>query len=218
MKERKFALKLYIIRHGETDMNRNAVLQGQTDSALNSSGIRLAVLTGRAMQGIHFDACISSPLKRARETAELVLKESGNGEISIREDSRIQEISFGVREGSRLETEGMDWNFWHHPLQFQGFEGGESMTEVLGRTGAFLKELVSRDDGRTYLISTHGCALRAMLNPLYDDPSDFWQGHAPYNCSVSIVEAEEGEMRLLADDRVYYDEKYIVDRYKYFND
>ena len=208
-------MKLYIIRHGETDMNKNAVLQGQTNSELNGNGIMLAEMTGRAMKGIRFDSCISSPLIRARNTAEIVLRESGNASTEIVEDDRIQEISFGVREGTKLNPQGEDWNFWHAPFQFAGFEGGESLAQLFRRTGEFLRELVSRDDGRTYLISTHGCALRAMLNPLYDDPSNFWHHHAPYNCSVSIVSAEEGRMELTADDRVYYDEKYIVDRYHY---
>jgi hypothetical protein len=53
-----------------------------------------------------------------------------------------------------------------------------------------------------------------MLNSLYADPTDFSQGHVPYNCSVSIVEAPvDGPMRLAASDRIYYDPSLCVDRY-----
>ena len=76
------------------------------------------------------------------------------------------------------------------------------------------RELAARDDGKTYLVSLHGFALRAMLNPLYEDPSDFWHGHPPFNCVVNIVEAEHGNMRLIADDRLYYDESLAVNKYK----
>ena len=53
-----------------------------------------------------------------------------------------------------------------------------------------------------------------MLNFLYDDPSNYWHGHVPYNCAVNIVEAEGGRARLIADDKIYYPEEMIVDRYK----
>ena len=59
-------MKIYIIRHGETDMNARAVMQGWMDEPLNTSGRDLAVITGRAMRGIHFDGCFSSPLIRAK--------------------------------------------------------------------------------------------------------------------------------------------------------
>ena len=50
-------MKIYIIRHGETDMNARAVMQGWMDEPLNAGGRDLAVITGRAMRGIHFDGC-----------------------------------------------------------------------------------------------------------------------------------------------------------------
>ena len=56
-------------------------------------------------------------------------------------------------------------------------------------------------------------ATRAVMNFLYDDPSDFWQGKIPYNCSVSILEAEGGKIRLLEKDKIYYDPALCVDRY-----
>ena len=65
-------MKLYIIRHGETSWNKQKKLQGQRDIMLNDAGIRLAELTGEGMKDIDFDLVISSPLIRAKQTAELV--------------------------------------------------------------------------------------------------------------------------------------------------
>ena len=81
-------------------------------------------------------------------------------------------------------------------------------------TGLFIKELIARDDDKTYLIATHGCALRAMLNFLYEDPSSFWQKNVPYNCCVNIIEVKDGEAKLIAEDKIYYPDDMIVDRYK----
>ena len=205
---------LYIIRHGETDYNAKGVLQGHMDAPLNESGRSLAAIVGRAMKGIHFDRCISSPLKRASETAEIVLRESEN-DIPVETDRRIIEICIGDYEGHILSELGETGKiFYADPFRFPGFPGGERIQDVCERTQKFLRELVSQDDDKTYLIAMHGCALRAMLNPLYDHPEDFWHGRVPYNCTVSIVEAHNGNMKLIADDKLYYDPDMVIDRYE----
>ncbi len=200
---------LYVIRHGETDANVEGLAQGWLDRPLNDYGIELSRITGRAMKGIRFDRCISSPLKRAIQTVELVLKESDNGDVEITTDDRIKEFSFGINEGKKLDSE----IFSSDTLNFKGFPEGETIRHLCDRTQDFLRELCARDDGLTYLIGIHGCAVRAMLNFLYDDPSDFWHGHVPYNCTVNVIEAKAGKITLLEDDKIFYDKKYIVDRY-----
>ena len=150
------------------------------------------------------------------ETAEIILRESAN-DISIAVDERITEISFGAMEGVNIyETGEEGLRLFKDPLNSRGFAGGESIPEVCERTQAFLKELVARDDGKTYLVSTHGCAMRGMINYLLDDPSDFWIGHAPYNCSFTIVDAEGGRARITDIDKIYYDKDKAVDYFKYF--
>ncbi|MBQ7720509.1 MAG: histidine phosphatase family protein, partial [Clostridia bacterium] len=90
---------IYIIRHGETDLNVKGVVQGWYDEPLNESGRFLAAETGKRMKEIRFDGCFSSPLKRAAETAEIILRESGN-DLPITFDDRLKEMSFGEREGT----------------------------------------------------------------------------------------------------------------------
>ncbi len=202
---------IYIVRHGETNLNKNGMIQGWIDEPLNESGRFLAGLTGKGMKDIHFDACISSPLVRASETAKIILKESGNV-IDMTFDDRIKEISFGNLEGSLLSKEQMH-QFFSNPFGQDAFPNGESVRKVCARTQDFLDELIARNDDKTYLVSTHGCALRAMLNKLYDNPKDFWQKHVPYNCVVNIVKAKDGKAEIIGNDVIYYDKKYCVDRY-----
>ena len=87
-------MTIYVLRHGETALNAKGVMQGLLNEPLNQNGRALAVLTGQGMRGIHFDGCISSPLVRAKETAEIILRESGN-DIPITVDERVREINFG---------------------------------------------------------------------------------------------------------------------------
>lgn len=209
-----FFVKIYIIRHGETALNAKGVMQGRIDEPLNQNGRELAELTGKAMKGMRFDRCISSSLDRAQETAGIILRESGN-DIPIEIDDRIIEIDFGDIEGKALTEMGeAGYLFYMDPLKFKGFPNGESVQDVCKRTQEFIKELIAGDDGKTYLISTHGCAMRAMVNFLNDSPLGYWYGHAPYNCSVTIIEAENGVPRITDIDKVYYDESLIVDHFK----
>jgi len=204
-------MPIYIIRHGETQANEQGYLQGWSNDPLNENGRRLAVLTGLALSDIIFDYCISSPLIRAKETAEIILRESGNN-IQIQLDDRIKEIGFGRYERADIRGTEVAGFLVEPNIEYQ-FPEGESILQVMKPTQKFLKELIIKDDGKNYLISTHGCALRAMLNYLYENPDDFWHGHVPYNCCVNIVGAKNGIGTLLADDRVYYDQNLIIDRY-----
>ena len=56
--------------------------------------------------------------------------------------------------------------------------------------------------------------MRAMVNYLKDDPSDYWYGHGPYNCSFTIIEAEGSKARITDVDKVNYDASLIVDHFK----
>lgn len=212
---------IYIVRHGETNANVKGYLQGWTNDPLNENGIKLAVITGQGMRGIHFDQCISSPLVRAMETAKIVLHESGN-DIPIQIDNRIKEINMGSweRKKFRPSEREVDENnikmFFTKPFEFGGFPGGETIAEVCERTQSFLKELIKRDDNKIYLVITHGFALRGMLNFLYKDKSDYWHGHVPYNCSVNVVEGMNGIGKLIEDDKVYYNLCDVVDQYAKF--
>ena len=209
-------MKIYVIRHGETKANLNGVLSGWTDDALNENGIRLAEITGRNMKGIVFDECYSSPLSRAKTTAEIVLRESGNKTPVILDD-RLKEIFVGDWEGvSFRHPEKPEYvkdieMYFLNPFGFEGCPNGESAWQVCERTQSFLKELMAREEDQTVLVSTHGFALRAMLNMLYENPQDFWQSHMPYNCCVNIIEAKGGEGKVIEFDKVYYDKTDIVD-------
>ena len=213
-------MRIYVIRHGETALNAQGRLQGLMDVPLNESGIELAEVTGRALKGVRFDLCLTSPLLRARQTARILLRESGNDQTPVAQDERIREIDMGrweglsIKDGARSDQTAAIAGFFSDPFASPGPPGGETCDMVCRRTQAFLNELCARRDIDTCLVSTHGFALRAMLNKLYPDPSDFWQGHAPYNCAVSIIDASGGAPRLEHADVVYYDPALAVDRYR----
>lgn len=227
-------MRLYIIRHGETEWNTVRRLQGQTDIALNENGRALARVTARALQEIPFALAFTSPLGRAVETAELVLggrdstsivrydsypyedkaERSGQGQIiPLILEERIREISFGILEGHSIlpefgEIDDPEFHyFFDEPERYQPPEHGEGIDSLYRRTGNFLEELKGRKEltEKTILISTHGAALRALLaNITKCSRSEFWGTGVPKNCAVSIVDLENGEWVLKKQDVVYY--------------
>lgn len=202
-------MKLYIIRHGETEWNKVKRLQGQTDIPLAEEGIRLARETGAGMRDEPIDLVISSPLMRAVQTAEL-LTEGRN--IPIMTDERIIEISFGEWEGECiLDSEILPSEFrklfYEDPLHCICPPGGETFDEVRHRTGMFFQSLVENPEyeHKNILISTHGAASRCLLTQFYEDKDDIWRGGVPKNCAVTIVEVSGGIGTVVEKDRLYYE-------------
>jgi len=202
------------MRHGITSWNETRRLQGHLGSDLTAEGVLLAEITAGALKEVPFDVCYSSPLLRARHTADIMV---GDRNIPIIEDERIQEIGFGEWEGKHVDEEHgeismkMYGTFFRDTYHYVPPTGGETIQEVIARCTAFLREIVANPElqDKTILVSTHGCATRAILHDLYESKDDFWQGGVPMNCAVSIVEAHDGKARLVESDKVYYPKKYF---------
>jgi len=169
---------LYIIRHGKTEWNERHKLQGRTDIPLNDEGREMAKRAAAEYKDVHFDICFSSPLVRARETADILL--SGRN-IPIVTDDRLLEMSFG-------SYEGIEYSFnipncpinviFQHPEEYKESIGGaESFEELFERTGAFLKERVKPLllEGKDVLIVGHGAMNSSIICQVKDISIEkFW--------------------------------------------
>ena len=199
---------IYIVRHGLTEWNKLKKLQGAADVPLAKEGILLAEKTGEALKDVKFDICFTSPLSRARQTAECVL---GDRNVPIIPVKRIQEINFGDLEGGCVrDAEGnyIDTQvemFFRDPVNFKRPENGEDIFDVIARTKDFWEEKTSDPSltDKTVLVASHGCAVRALLQNIYHDPENFWHGCVPPNCCVNLVEVKNGKTVLLEEDKVY---------------
>lgn len=165
-------MKLYIMRHGETELNKKKLLQGQMDTPLSEAGEAQAREAGCKIRarGLSFDRIYSSPLRRAVRTAQLA------GEIpeeSVRIDGRLTELDYGPFEGKGYEEldKGM-YAFFEDPLHNPPPEGIESVERLIGRVTDFLQDLERdyRENAEKFsggsgniLLVTHGVAIRAMM-------------------------------------------------------
>jgi len=169
---------LYIIRHGRTDWNDRHKIQGQTDIPLNEEGRQMAAVAGEQYADVPFDICFCSPLVRARETAELLLR---GRDVSIVYDDRLREMSFGVYEGVENSFQIPDCpinEFFFHPESYRTpVEGGESTYDLIERTGGFLEEVVKPliAEGKRVLIVGHGAMNMSIVCQVRRLPvEEFW--------------------------------------------
>ncbi len=152
---------LTLLRHGESEGNAAGVIQGQSDHPLTDKGRQQAqALADRwKAQGIGFDWVIASPLRRARETAEIVAATLG---MPVMLDPTWLERGFGAGEGLNpddIRQQNPEVDFYH-PYQAVA-EGGESSVEVYQRALNGLMGIMHRPAGR-YLIVSHGAMLNMM--------------------------------------------------------
>lgn len=204
-------MKMYIIRHGQTPGMHVSASGERSDVDLNENGIYLAELTGKALRDVTFDMAFTSPLIRAKHTAQCIL---AGRKVPIIEDERLIEISFGIYEGCCYAEENrqvpQQWieNLFHAPQDYVAAPGGESLDDVEKRTRNFMEDICSRKElqDKTILVSTHGCALRGLLNSIREsNREDYWHGGVSKNCAVSIVTCNRGEKPVLVEENhIYY--------------
>ncbi len=202
-------MKIYFVRHGETDWNKERKIQGQVDIPLNEFGRHLARETAKGLRDVPFDVCFTSPLGRARETAQIILQ---GRDVPILEDKRILEMNFGVLEGKCCSKEGWDvpdsfQMFFDDPVHYQAPEGGEDFQAVRERTGDFLNWLFAQEQYRdsTVLVTTHGAAMAGLLNNLKKKPlAEYWGVGVHKNCGVTEVDVTDGRIQIISENKVYY--------------
>lgn len=189
----KAGVKIYFVRHGETDWNRAQRYQGQRDIPLNATGRAQAARNGRALAaalGGNARALdyVASPLVRARETMEILRREIGLEAKAYRTDDRLREIHYGHWEGElwgELPT--------RDPVGFAAREadkwgwqprGGESYRALSERVGGWLRE-VERDA----VVAAHGGVMRVLRGAsLALTPADIFLLDVPQD-KVLVLEA-----------------------------
>ncbi|MBO4609546.1 MAG: histidine phosphatase family protein [Lachnospiraceae bacterium] len=171
--------KLYVIRHGKTDWNEQCKLQGRTDIPLNETGKAQAHEAAAQYGDVHFDICYCSPLMRAKETMEILLE---GRDIPVIFDDRLREMNFGTSEGvyDYFEDESLPVNvFFKHPEEYHTAPPeGESIDDLMARTGAFLEEVALPlvKEGKDVLIVGHGALDSSIVCHIKNRPlADFWK-------------------------------------------
>lgn len=199
-------LRVLLVRHGETNENVAGIIQGQLDTDLNPFGRLQAATTARHLSTVRLDRIITSPLRRARDTAKSILEQQpDSSQLSVEQDERLKERAFGILEGKRYtgpagkheSTTGIEARqhllerlagFWNelvtfpisHQLQGDSSSEGETQANQHG------------DDEKVILLVSHGASISALLDEVLlagqylHLPPDFRPSRRG-NCSITEI-------------------------------
>ena len=176
---------IYIVRHGQTELNSRHALQGRSDLPLNENGVEEAKEAAEMLASVHFDRVYSSPLGRALQTAGIIVPE-----IPAEIDERLIEMDYGPYEGMDLNDPAPEvLRFFRDFVHVPAPDGMEQLDSIVARAGNFLEECCRTEEN--ILVSTHAIAMKGILEYLTPDSNgSYWSKHIG-NCEVYITEYQD---------------------------
>lgn len=160
-------MTLYILRHGQTELNRLSIVQGSgVDSELNDIGFAQAKAFYEAHQHVDFDLVVTSKLRRTHQTVQAFLDRN----IPWEQTADVNEISWGIHEGQPQSAEQNERYYrmisaWKAGNLDASIESGESARQLLERIQRFVDWVKTRPE-RRILVATHGRAIRCLITCL----------------------------------------------------
>ena len=188
-------MRLYIIRHAETEYNRKGIIQGsEVDSDINDKGDIQAKLFYEYYKDINFDKIYVSALKRTFQTIRRFLDKG----ILYEKLKEFNEISWGINQGKSddLEDYSKLINTWLSGNLDNKFENGESPNEMsLRLVKGFNKVLEDNHD--TILMCIYGRALRILLSKLIDNDLTKMDKYVHSNTGLYIIDYKRGKFEII---------------------
>lgn len=194
-------MEIYLIRHGETDYNKQRIIQGSgVDSSLNNTGIAQGNAFFEYYQGVDFQTVITSKLMRTHQTVVNFLDKK----LPWEQTHDIDEMNWGVHEGKpgtpemkvRYQEMIEEWN--KDNLTWK-LEEGESAAELGERVQRFLEHLKTRKEDRI-LVCTHGRAMRCIIALMKEEHLREMENVAHANTGLYKVKLEDGKFEILLEN------------------
>ena len=179
-------MKIWIIRHGQTDWNKNGKIQGSTDIELNETGIKQAEEVIPTFNEHNFDLIISSTLKRAMKTAQIINREKN---VEIIYDKRLIERHCGDYEGTPTT---LDEEPLFNILTNVSTHNIETVKELYERVYSILTEVKEKYNDKKVLLVTHGGTTRAIETFFYGvDKNGIMPPETIKNCEIREYEYKD---------------------------
>lgn len=179
-------MKLYVIRHGLTDLNTKGIYNGHLDEDINDIGISQAEQAKEFMKDKDYDVIYCSPMLRAKHTCEII----NINNIPIIYDNRLKERTLGNLDGKNLKKEGFrkklffDYNY--NKVKDEIFE---DLPTLFKRVHNFLDEMIKNNKNQNILIVAHGGILRAIHFYFNEIPENGdLSSYTSKNCQIDFYE------------------------------
>lgn len=191
--------RLYIIRHGETDLNKNGIVQGRgVDANLNDTGRKQGEAFYNMYKNINFDKVYTSTLKRTHQTVANFIKDG----LAWEQLAGLDELAWGEHEGKASTPELRksfqklikDWSLGDFNAKTIG---GESPNEVNVRQITAMQHILANKTEKTVLVCMHGRAMRLLMCQLMNQSFDHMDEYPHQNTSLYILDydGEKFEMQ-----------------------
>lgn len=184
-------MKLYLTRHGETEWNVHSRIQGQTDTALNETGIKQARELAQRLEkeGLAIGRIYTSRQRRAYETAAIAAEILG---LNVIVKDGLEEINLGKWEGYTWkqvrELFHEEYEDWHENRRYQVPPGGESYQQLLERLIPVLRSII-KEEKDNVLVVTHSAVIMTLLSYIYDKPfEDMVKNFKTKNTEIVMIE------------------------------
>ena len=179
-------MRLFILRHGQTEANVTGIVQGHKHGILTEHGEWQAARAAERLKDEQFDLIIVSDLRRAKQTAAPIVLT--HPEATVIYEPRIRERSHGVFEGTPRGTFTKAAQQASIPLHSFKPQGGESILESRARARTFIDELIATSKGKNVLLVSHGGLITQMLFYLLgeEDTGEHYRRLHPANTALSV--------------------------------
>ncbi len=194
-------MKLFIVRHGQTESNRLKIYAGQSDEPLENEGINQAHVVGQALSGEKVSAVYSSPVRRALQTAQIIAVYF-HERVSERKDLKVKAVE-GLREMALGPWEGLsedevarryrnEWQIWlSRPAQLE-LRGRETLAQLQLRAVRALATIAD-DTKQDALVVTHVALIRCLLLYYNGIELDRYKTIDVPNGSIFQLKADHGQ-------------------------
>lgn len=171
-------MKLYVIRHGETNMGKNNIIATE-DEPLNATGKKQAIDIGKELRKLSIDKIYCSPIERAKDTLQLFELDKN---IPVIIEDRIKERNMGIY--ANISFEQLIWDeFWNYNSD-KLYPELETMKSVYKRISEFLNELKASSRNDNILLVTHGGISRAIYWYFNGIPESGNSSNINENCKI----------------------------------
>jgi len=185
-------MKVYLVRHGETDWNRKEIYQGQEDIPLNEKGKKEARNLALTLKGIEISSIYSSDLKRAKETAEIIAKSLGIQTVIYKES--LREMNFGEWTGKsvfEMEENSALFQLWSKDPWNISPPEGETLKELASRVRKEAEEIFLKHYGQNVLVVTHAGPIKAIIFDLIGSTGNpYWNLDISHD-TIVVIEKEK---------------------------
>ncbi|MCZ3621819.1 histidine phosphatase family protein [Lactobacillus mulieris] len=199
-------MKLTFIRHGQTDLNKDSCIQGGgIDQPLNETGIKQATGAASHFNPEKYDLVFSSPLQRAKKTAEIFVK----GKKKINFDERIKEMDFGewdtlkVNDLIKKYPKGFNQAGYVTNGYLRYAPSGESFEDVARRGSEFIDELISKYPDKNILVVCHGTLIKTLVAHYFSN-GNLEVFEQVENCAISEFEMTEKLSKVIRYNQILY--------------